>query len=142
MKKEQICIKITKQTYVRNICLVCDAGKVCSIRKEAVCLRKDYIRYGRTGDMKREEWCTELTVYGKRFCVIAGLLEEAAVLGWLDIRISTAPVIVLCFLWFLFALLTGSVLIEADHLRTVWRMAGRRARRMLSAGCRVGQGSI
>lgn len=65
---------------------------------------------------KRQEIYRELTARGKRFCAVAGVLEEIAVFAWLDISFGIAPVLVLCFLWFLFTFLTGAALIGMDNL--------------------------
>lgn len=89
---------------------------------------------------KRQEIYRELTARGKRFCAVAGLLEEIAVFAWLDISFGIAPAAVLFFLWFLFTLLTGAALIGVDNLHTVASCMCKKLRRILywrlAASCR------
>lgn len=91
-----------------------------------------------------QEMYRELSSRGRRFCAAAGVLEEAVVFMLLDISLGAAPLAVVCFLWFLFAFLTGAAVIGADLLCTVLYSAYRRTRRFLywrmTASC-AGQGT-
>lgn len=67
--------------------------------------------------MRDETIYRELTMEGKLVCALAGILEEVVVFLILRIQICVCLLPVIAFLWFLFAVLTAAVLIEADELR-------------------------
>lgn len=87
-----------------------------------------------SGTREKTEVYRELTMDGKLVCALAGLIEEAAVFLALHIRVGICPVPVVLFLWFLFAVLTGAVMIGADELRSavLTRKSCRRYRMMES----------
>lgn len=88
---------------------------------------KDYGEYRETyrGEDEIGEAYRELTLRGKLVCAGAGLLEEAAVFLAFEIQLRLAPVVTVLFLWLLFAILTGALMLGADELRV--RAAARAA---------------
>ena len=78
--------------------------------------RESVERYDGTYGRGNCDTYRELTKEGRRFCAVAGLLEEIIVLTAFGIGVSTSPLPVLMFLWVLFVILTAATLIGASSL--------------------------